>query len=106
LPADNRIDWSRSAREIFNLIRAVSAPYPGACTRANGQLLRVWSAALPGKPRRYVGAVPGRVVEVLPGEGSLVLTGDGCVLLKDVQVEGAEVTCSANVLKQFGLTLE
>ncbi len=106
LPADNRIDWSRSAREISNLIRAVTAPYPGAFTRANGQLLRVWSAALPGKPRRYAGVVPGRVVEVLPGVGVVVLTGDDCVLLKDVQLEGAGVTCSANVLKPIGLTLE
>ena len=106
LPADNRIDWSRSAREISNLVRSVSAPYPGAFTRANGQLLRVWSAALPWKPRRYAGAVPGRVVEVLPGEGAVVLTGNGCVLLKEVQLEGAGVTCAANMLKPIGLTLE
>jgi methionyl-tRNA formyltransferase len=106
VPADNRINWSSTVREVYNLIRAVTAPYPGAYTHVNGQLLRVWSAALPEKPRRYVGVVPGRVVEVLPGVGVVVLTGDGSILLKDVQLEGAEVTCSANVLKPLGLTLE
>ncbi|MCB1624705.1 MAG: formyltransferase [Pseudomonadales bacterium] len=29
-PEDGRIDWSRPAREIHNLVRAVAPPYPGA----------------------------------------------------------------------------
>jgi methionyl-tRNA formyltransferase len=29
-PEDGRIDWSRSAREIHDLVRAVAPPYPGA----------------------------------------------------------------------------
>jgi methionyl-tRNA formyltransferase len=29
-PQDGRIDWSRSALEIHNLVRAVAPPYPGA----------------------------------------------------------------------------
>jgi methionyl-tRNA formyltransferase len=33
-PEDGRIDWSRSAREIHNLVRAVAPPYPGAFTNA------------------------------------------------------------------------
>jgi methionyl-tRNA formyltransferase len=31
-PEDGRIDWTRSAREIHNLVRAVAPPYPGAFT--------------------------------------------------------------------------
>ena len=31
-PEDGRIDWSKSAREIHNLVRAVAPPYPGAFT--------------------------------------------------------------------------
>jgi methionyl-tRNA formyltransferase len=29
-PADGRIDWHRSALEIYNLVRGVTHPYPGA----------------------------------------------------------------------------
>jgi methionyl-tRNA formyltransferase len=29
-PADGRIDWSKPAREIHNLVRAVAPPFPGA----------------------------------------------------------------------------
>jgi len=31
-PEDGRIDWTISARQIFNLVRAVTRPFPGAFT--------------------------------------------------------------------------
>ncbi len=31
-PEDGRVDWSKSALEIHNLVRAVAPPYPGAFT--------------------------------------------------------------------------
>lgn len=31
-PEDGRIDWTKSAREIHNLVRSVAPPYPGAFT--------------------------------------------------------------------------
>ena len=35
-PEDGRIDWSRSAREIHNLVRAVAPPFPGAFADFDG----------------------------------------------------------------------
>lgn len=29
---DGRIDWSRSAADIYNMVRALTKPYPGAFT--------------------------------------------------------------------------
>jgi UDP-4-amino-4-deoxy-L-arabinose formyltransferase / UDP-glucuronic acid dehydrogenase (UDP-4-keto-hexauronic acid decarboxylating) len=43
-PADGEIDWSRSATEIANLVRAVSRPYPGAFTHAHGKRILIWKA--------------------------------------------------------------
>lgn len=78
-PEDGRIDWSRSAREIFNLIRAVTDPYPGAFTDVGAARLMVWwaepdSAAARGKAGR-----PGQILSVSPlviaaGSGALELT--------------------------------
>jgi methionyl-tRNA formyltransferase len=31
-PEDGRIDWSRPAHQVYNLVRAVAPPYPGAFT--------------------------------------------------------------------------
>jgi methionyl-tRNA formyltransferase len=36
-PEDGKIDWTRSAREIHNLVRAVAPPFPGAFGQVDGQ---------------------------------------------------------------------
>jgi methionyl-tRNA formyltransferase len=36
-PEDGRIDWSRSAREIHDLVRAVAPPFPGAFADFDGE---------------------------------------------------------------------
>jgi methionyl-tRNA formyltransferase len=100
---DNEIHWELSTAEIFNLIRAVSHPYPGAYSYLAGEKMRVWSAERVEIPV-YVGRVPGRVIQVRQGEGVLVLTGDGALLLKEVQMETGEVTCAAEVMKSLSLT--
>jgi len=39
-PEDGRIDWSKSALDVHNLVRAVAPPYPGARTTVGAQCLR------------------------------------------------------------------
>ncbi len=40
-PEDGRIDWSRDAWSVHNLVRAVAPPYPGAFGQVQGHELRV-----------------------------------------------------------------
>jgi methionyl-tRNA formyltransferase len=50
-PEDGRIDWSRSAAEIHNLVRAVAPPFPGAFTEKMRILRTAMTARkAPGKP--------------------------------------------------------
>lgn len=104
-PDDNRIDWTASSRSIYNLIRAVSAPYPGAYTHLSGQRIRVWAARELANAHQHVGRIVGRVVERRPGEGSVVLTGDGALLLTQVQLEGGDIVSAAEVLDSVSQTL-
>ncbi|HPX10712.1 MAG TPA: formyltransferase [Syntrophales bacterium] len=59
-PEDGRIDWTCPVHRIYNLIRAVTEPYPGAFTHLpGGETMIVWWAlperdAVPDRP-------PGRV---------------------------------------------
>jgi methionyl-tRNA formyltransferase len=69
-PGDGRIDWSANAETIYNLIRAVTHPYPGAFTEAGGRKLFVWWA----RPLPESGGTPGQVVSVDP---FVVATGSG-----------------------------
>ena len=39
---DSRIDWNRPAVEIYNKIRAISKPYPGAITVLENRKIRIW----------------------------------------------------------------
>ena len=75
-PEDGVIDWSRSATEIHNLVRAVAPPYPGARTTLNGRPARLLrtriveaAAAAPGGPS--LGAESGRIVASCGGGGRL-----------------------------------
>ncbi|MBE0621874.1 MAG: formyltransferase [Burkholderiales bacterium] len=40
-PEDGRIDWTKGAREVHNLVRGVAPPYPGAFARIGAATLRI-----------------------------------------------------------------
>lgn len=105
VPDDNLIDWTAPAEKVFNLIRAVSSPYPGAHTSLGGRPIRIWSARRVSDESCFAGSIPGRVVEVRPGEGSVVLAGNQRLLLTRVQPDGREVVCAADVLNSLSMTL-
>lgn len=105
LPKDCEINWAMPSEGIYNLIRAVSAPYPGAYTYLAGRKVRVWEAQRLSGGRRYVGRVPGRVAEVRPGEGVVILTGDGSLLLTRLQLEDDEIVCASELIASVSQTL-
>ncbi|MDR0292217.1 MAG: formyltransferase [Elusimicrobium sp.] len=43
-PEDGRIDWSWDEIKIYNLIRAVTKPFPGAFAEAEGKKILIWKA--------------------------------------------------------------
>ena len=80
-PEDGRIDWTRSSREIFNLIRAVTDPYPGAFSEFGGARLMVWWA----EPAASQSGTPGEILSLDP---LVVATGDGALRLTRVEWRG------------------
>jgi methionyl-tRNA formyltransferase len=104
-PLDGCIDWARSTTETYDLIRALTQPYPGAYTHYKGRKLLVW-AAEPAPPVNYVGRIPGRVVGLSSAEGWVdVLTTDGILRLTSVQLEGGEPTAPASVIRSVRASL-
>jgi methionyl-tRNA formyltransferase len=80
-PEDGRIDWTQSAERIYNLIRAVTHPYPGAFTTAGGEKLFVWRA----RPVKGTEEKPGQVVSLNPLR---VATGSGSIEILTLQWSG------------------
>ncbi|MGY4495971.1 bifunctional UDP-4-amino-4-deoxy-L-arabinose formyltransferase/UDP-glucuronic acid oxidase ArnA [Pseudomonas sp. TE3610] len=62
-PADGLLDWSRPAEQLFNLVRAVTQPYPGAFCAVGEHKLIVWSAEVVAGNQ---GFEPGHVISVEP----------------------------------------
>lgn len=100
-PEDGHIDWSRPTREVFNLVRGLTSPYPGAFSLLDGRKLVVWSAEVEREPRQYVGRIPGKVERIISGDGVNVLTGDGTLRLKRVQLEGEEPRRADEVIRRL-----
>lgn len=59
---DGKIDWSHSASQIHNRIRACN-PWPGARGAFRGQPLKIWESRLVPERRAGEGAQPGQLVE-------------------------------------------
>ena len=77
-PEDGRIDWSRDATTVHNLVRAVAPPYPGAFTAVAGRparLLRtrVTDAEAAGTLTPTIEAQPQRIVARCGGGGTLAV---------------------------------
>jgi methionyl-tRNA formyltransferase len=72
-PEDGRINWSAPAKEICNLVRAVTHPYPGAFTDIDGERLFIWKATpLKGDTGHPPGTIISREPLVIAaGEGAL-----------------------------------
>lgn len=85
-PEDGRIDWRQTSQQIFNLIRAVTDPYPGAFTDVGGARLMVWWAEpeTPATAQRC-----GRPGEILSTAPLVVATGDGALELTRTEWRGA-----------------
>jgi methionyl-tRNA formyltransferase len=57
-PEDGRIDWSKSAAEIHNLVRAVAPPFPGAFADFEGGVLKVFRTRMENE-KQFVQKNPG-----------------------------------------------
>lgn len=95
---DERIDWSRSARQLFNQVRGLS-PMAGAFTLWNGEPFKVWRCVVEradtAASREHA---PGTVLSA-DAEGIVVQTGTGTLRLLDIQPAGKRTMPAAEWLK-------
>jgi methionyl-tRNA formyltransferase len=106
------INWSKSARDIFNLIRGC-AGWPGAYTNFKGKILKIHSASLVSE-RQSVrvpepqgiksSGVPGEVIGVSK-QGIAVATGGGDLLIKELQVEGKKKTAASEFISGYSISV-
>src|SRR4051812_5765080 len=103
-PADGLIDWSSPARRIYDLVRGVTHPYPGAFTTLDGRRLLVWwSLPVESAQAAAPGTEPGTIITV-DREGITVAAGDGAVRLITLQLAGQPELPAISLALAAGLT--
>lgn len=96
---EERIDWNKSAREVFNHIRGLY-PWPVAHTLLDGKRFKIYEASLAEGQGQ-----PGQIIE--KGKKTLVVaTGDGAISLKTVQPAGKPRMSIVDFLNGVGRKLE
>lgn len=78
-PEDGLISWASSADEIEKLIRASTAPHPGAFTYSDTSIIKIWKARVINAA--YLGVI-GRILRV-EEDSFVVQTGDGLLQISE-----------------------
>ncbi len=82
---DGLIDWSKSGKEIHNLVRATTHPYPGAFTFFKSSKIKIWKADYLDELSQGVG----KIMDVKDGAVKIG-TGKGVLLLHKISINDVE----------------
>ena len=78
--ADGKIDFHARTRDIYNLIRGVAAPFPGAFAMCREEKVIIWEAHPFDEMIDFSAYAPGEVIDVFDGK-PIVRTVDGSLLI-------------------------
>ena len=84
--ADGKIDFHDRTRNIYNLIRGVTAPFPGAFAFCGGERITIWQAHPFDEMIDFSEYAPGEVIDVFDGK-PVVRTVDGSLLIDSYTAE-------------------
>ncbi|MBM4296240.1 MAG: methionyl-tRNA formyltransferase [Deltaproteobacteria bacterium] len=95
--AHAKIDWSKPAEQVYNLIRGCD-PQPGAHTLHNGKLVRIFDARM----QFGAGAAPAGQVTEIGAEAVTIALNGGALTVKRMRGAGAKIS-GAEFAKQADL---
>ena len=76
---DGKIDWRMSARNIYNLVRSLSKPYPGAHFFYNKKLIKLLEASVMNYKKENI--EPGKILGKYK-KNPIIKCGDNAIILK------------------------
>jgi methionyl-tRNA formyltransferase len=81
---DGLIDWRNTeAKQVYDLVRSVTHPYPGAFTYWGERRVRIFACTVPDA---IIKGTAGRVCQ-LQGEGPFIVCADRAILASEVVIE-------------------
>lgn len=99
-PEDGCIDWARSSRQVYNFVRALTDPYPGAFSFLNGEKIWLWEVRNDCRPWSACTTPPG--VALIDSEGRpCVATSDGWIQIVTAQRTNGPKVSGQDAAKTF-----
>ncbi|GAB6107664.1 methionyl-tRNA formyltransferase [Fusibacter bizertensis] len=109
-PEDGKIDWKKSVLEVYNFIRALTRPYPGAFTILNDQKIHIWDAIPFELSQNKIAYAPGTIVhKFITNNYMIVMCGDGYILIKsytEADCKKGDVFLSASFDSQIKIIID
>lgn len=96
--ADGKIDFHQRTREIYNLIRGVAAPFPGAFAFIGEEKITIWQAHPFDEMIDFSEYGPGEVIDIFDGK-PILRTVDGSLLIDRYECETGRNICAGDVLE-------
>ncbi len=93
-PGDGRISWQKPAEKIYNLVRGITYPYPGAFCFHAGKKMILWQVL----PHAKASSAPGRIK--IAGSRVLFGTTEGSVEPVEAEIDGRNLK-GDNLLSYF-----
>lgn len=87
-PEDGEIDWNRNSFEVYDFVRALTKPYPGAFSKINNNKIVIWSG-IPFSVQEEVtrDTEPGTIIKIFNKNDLLVKTKDSYFLIDNYTSE-------------------
>lgn len=86
--ADGEIDWKKTVFDIYNFIRALTKPYPGAYSYINGEKITIWKAQPFDSKISFFQKREGEVVKVYKNGNLVINCNSGLLLVTEYDFTG------------------
>ncbi len=101
---DSIIDWDKTSLELYNWIRALTHPFPGAFTFLKKQKIYVWRSNI-SITNIDMKNTPGTIEKILDGCGIQVSTKNGSIILTRLQLENGVEMWADDFVKKYKMVV-
>ena len=84
---DSLINWNKNSEDIYNKVRAISHPYPGAFTELDGKRILVWKSEEIAEMPFGQTEKPGTLVARLYDDSLVFKTRDGFLRITEWELK-------------------
>lgn len=100
IPEDGILDWNQNSKRIYDSIRALTKPYPGAFSIFESTKITIWDSQPFELEKNPETLSPGEIIQILDDGKFLIRTMDGLLLITNYSIDSS----NPNILRK-GLIL-